>query len=151
MPSLSSPRKLEADDSAGPLRAIEEGDPVIDEVPRGVSWRGLFADEKFMNELVTIMLHPSQDTSEMGVPVSVNGLRAYLIPGRPMKVRRLHVAQLLKARPDIVIHRSDDPYAPETEHNRMYRQSSSRYNFDVLEDTPRGIMWLKELRAQYFK
>jgi hypothetical protein len=136
MPSLSSPRKLEADDSAGPLRAIEEGDPVIDEVPRGVSWRGLFADEKFMNELVTIMLHPSQDTSEMGVPVSVNGL---------------HVAQLLKARPDIVIHRSDDPYAPETEHNRMYRQSSSRYNFDVLEDTPRGIMWLKELRAQYFK
>lgn len=144
--ATASYRKVSADPIAGPMKALETGEKQIDEVPQGVDYKALFADEAFMGEYVSIMLHPTQDTSETGVPVSVNGRRVYLIPGRPMKVRRIYIAQLIKARPDIIIHRSDDPYAPESEHNRMYRQSTSRYNFDVLEDTPRGVGWLKELR-----
>lgn len=139
--------RVEADPVDGPIKVIEEGTPGIDEVAQGVDYKKLFADEKFMNELVTIMLHPTQDTSEVAVPVSVNGIRAYIIPGKMTKVRRLHVAQLMKARPDVVIHRSDDVNAPESEHNRMFKHSTSRYNFDVIQDTPRGAGWLRELRA----
>jgi len=83
------------------------------------------------------------------VPVSVNGDRVSLKPGRPQVVRRYHVAQLLKARPDIVIHRSDDYNAREEDMNMMYRQNTSRYNFDVIEDTTQGAAWCRELRTHY--
>ena len=149
--AVAKSRRLEADDSSAPLTAIEDKAPGIDEVPKAVDYKKLFAEEKFMNELVTIMLHPNQDSSEVGVPVSVNGIRAYIIPGKVTKVRRMHLAQLVKARPDTIIHRSDDYFAPEHEQNRMFKQSTSRYNFDVVEDTSQGIAWLKELRSHYLR
>lgn len=149
--TTSRVRRVAADDSTGAVKAIEDGDPGIDEIPKGIDYKKLFADEAFMNELVTIVLLPGADPSETGVPVSVNGLRVYIVPGRPTKVRRLHIAQLIKARPDIVTHRSDDYNAPETELNRMYRYSTSRYNFDVIEDTPKGAAWTRELRAHYLQ
>lgn len=147
--ATASHRKLSADDTPGPIKAISEQAPGIDEVPQGADYTKLFADEKFMQEFVTILLHPTQDISEVGVPVSVNGKRVYMIPNRPIQIPRTHVAQLLKARPDVVIHRSDDFGAPEAQHNRMFRQSTSRYNFEVLKDTPKGIAWLRELRAHH--
>ena len=143
--------KLEADDSLGPMKAVNEQTPGIDEVAQGIDYRKLFSEEAFMNEYVTIFLHPGQDSSEVGVPVSVNGNRVYIVPGRPQKVKRFHVYQLVKARPDVIIHRSDDYNAPESELNRMFKQNTSRYNFDVLEDTPKGIAWLKELRHHHQK
>ena len=140
---------LPADDSNGVLKAVEENTPGIDEVPKGVDYKQLFRDEEFMNEYLEIMLHPGMDESEVGVPVSVNGKRVYLIPGKRQRVRRFHVAQLIKARPDVVNHRSDDYNAPEREMNRMYRHSTSRYNFEIIRDTPRGISWARELRMQH--
>lgn len=149
--TVSRARRVDADDSPGITKAIEEGDPGIDEVPRGTDFKKLFSDEAFMNDWVTIVLQPTQDSSEIGVPVSVNGRRAYIIPGRPTKVRRIHIAQLVKARPDIVTHRSDDVNVPERELNLMFRQSTSRYNFDVIEDTVQGAAWLRELRVHYLQ
>ena len=146
-----SPRKVEADDSAGIKKVIQSNKPMIDEVPQGADYKELFRSEAFMNEVVTIMLHPSMDPSEIEVPVSVNGNRVSLKPNIPSRVRRYHVAQLLKARPDIVSHRSDDYSAPEAQQNRLYRQSTSRYNFDVVEDTAKGAAWLRELRQHYVK
>jgi hypothetical protein len=147
--AISRQRSVEADDSTGPMKAIEEPGKQIDEVPARADYNQFLKEAGFMSEWVTIMLHPSQDVSEVGVPVSVNGNRVYIVPGKPIKVRRFHVNQLLKARPDIVLHRSDDYNAPESELNRMYRQSASRYNFDIVEDTPAGAAWFKAVRANY--
>lgn len=146
-----SSRKVEADDSSGLKKVIDVDKPMIDEVPQGVDYKTLFRNEAFMNEAVTIVLLPSLDPSEIEVPVSVNGRRVSITPGKRTKVRRFHVAQLLKARPDIVTHRSDDYNAPEAQLNRMYRQSTSKYNFDVVEDTVQGAAWLRELRQHYLK
>jgi len=144
-------RKLEADDSSGPVKAISQKELLVDETPHGADYRKLFAEESFMNEPVGILLHPTQDLSEIGIPVSVNGDRVYIIPNRKTIVKRKHVAQLMKARPDYIIHRSDDHNAPESDLNRMYRQSTSKYNFEILKDTSQGIAWFKELRTQYTK
>ena len=149
MITAKTQRKLEADDSAGIIHTMDDDGPFIDEIPKGVDYKKLFADEAFMAEQVLILLHPTQDMSEIEVPVSVNGKRVPIIPNRPTRIPRTHVAQLLKARPDVVNHRSDNPQENERYMNRMYRQSTSRYNFDVLEDTSRGVMWLRELRANY--
>jgi len=146
--AISRTRSASADDTAGAVKAIDEGNLGVDLVMERVNEEQLAA-EKFMSEWVTIVLMPSLDPSEIEVPVSVNGIRVSLKPGVKTKVRRFHVNQLMKARPDIITHRSDDYNAPESQLNRMYRQSTSRYNFDVVEDTPEGIAWLKRMRSRF--
>ena len=146
-----SARRVEADDSDGVLKEISEQTPGIDVVPQGIDYKALFAEEAFMAEKVTIMLQPTEDESEVGLPVGVNGKRVYLVPGRIQQIPRTHVAQLVKARPDRITHRYDDYHEREDRLNIMRRQSKSLYNFDVLEDTPKGVAWLRDLRKHYFQ
>lgn len=142
-------RSAEADDTPGPVLDVAP-DRLIDEIPAGADYQKLVADDAFLQEPVVIVLHAlGQQEAEPAVPVGVNGDRAYLIPGMPTRVKRYHVAQLLKARPDYVTHLGGDVTAPEGQHNRFFKQSTSRYNFDVLEDTPQGIAWLRELRSHH--
>jgi hypothetical protein len=147
--AISPSRRIEADDTPGPKVEVQP-EKLIDEVPAGVDYKALMAEQAFMCEPVVIVLHAlGQQEAEPAVPVGVNGDRAYLTPGMPTRVKRYHVAQLVKARPDYVTHRGGDVTAPEQTHNSMFRQSTSRYNFDVMEDTPQGVDWLRELRRQY--
>lgn len=139
----------------GPVEAVETPSAgealMVDEIPKGVDYKQLMADEAFMNEKVLIMVYPSQvegDTSRL-VSVGVNGKKVYLLAGKPSYVRRFHVAQLLKARPDFVTHRTDDPNDPRP--NVLTKVSTSRYNFDVVEDSGKGRMWLAELKKQYVR
>jgi hypothetical protein len=149
MTTIIKSRSAEADDTPGPVIDVAP-DKLIDEVPAGVDYKELVANQAFMSEPVVIVLHAlGQQEAEPAVPVGVNGDRAYLIPGTPTRVKRYHVAQLLKARPDYVSHQGGDVSQSEQNHNRFFKQSTSRYNFDVIEDTPRGIAWLRELRRQY--
>lgn len=145
----SASRQVEADDTPGPV--IETGpDKLIDEVPAGADYKELMASAAFMFEPVVIVLHAlGQQEAEPAVPVGVNGDRAYLKPGVPTRVKRYHVAQLLKARPDYVTHNGGEVTDSEQNHNRFFKQSTSRYNFDVIEDTAQGAAWLRELRRQY--
>ncbi len=145
----------EADDTPGPVMDLNP-DVLIDEVPAGLDFKQLMADVAFMREPVKIMIHPlGQQDAEPAIPIGVNGDRAYVIPGMVTGeggrdvTRRYHIAQLLKARPDYISHVGGEVGAPEGSHNRFNRQSTSRYNFDVVEDTARGIAWLKALRQHY--
>ncbi len=147
--SFVARKTAEADDTPGPILEMNV-DQLVDEIPAGTDFKSLMADQAFMVEPVGIVLHAlGQQENEPAVPVSVNGDRAYLIPGRLTKVKRYHVAQLIKARPDYVTHNGGDVNSPEQTHNSFSRQSTSRYNFDVVEDSPRGLAWLRELRRQY--
>lgn len=147
--AISPSRRVEADDTPGPKLDVQP-DKLIDEIPAGADYKELMASVAFMFEPVVIVLHAlGQQEAEPAVPVGVNGDRAYLTPGVPTRVKRYHVAQLLKARPDYVTHQGGEVSNREESHNRFFRQSTSRYNFDVLEDTPRGVAWLRELRRQY--
>jgi len=147
--AVSPSRRVEADDTPGPVIETKP-DKLIDEVPAGADYKELLHSVAFMAEPVVIMLHAlGQQEAEPAVPVGVNGDRAYLTPGVPTRVKRYHVAQLVKARPDYVTHNGGDVTSPESSHNRFFHQSTSRYNFDVIEDTPQGAAWLRELRRQY--
>lgn len=152
---ISRKPSADADDTPGPVVDLNP-EALIDEVPAGLDFKQLMADVAFMHEPVKIMIHPlGQQDAEPAIPIGVNGDRAYGIPGMVTGeggrdvTRRYHVAQLLKARPDYISHVGGEVGAPEGTHNRFNRQSTSRYNFDVVEDTPRGIAWLKALRQHY--
>lgn len=145
----SADRQVDADDTPGPVVDVQP-ENLIDEVPAGADYKELMASQAFMAQSVVIVLHAlGQQEAEPAVPVGVNGDRAYLTPGVPTRVKRYHVAQLLKARPDYVTHLGGEVNDREENHNRFFKQSTSRYNFDVLEDTPQGAAWLRELRRQY--
>jgi len=142
-------KTVEADDTPGPVLELDP-EKLIDEVPAGVDYRKLMSDEAFLAEPVGIVLHAlGQQENEPSVPVSVNGDRVNIMPGQLTRVKRYHVAQLLKARPDYVTHTGGDVNAAEQTHNSFFKQSTSRYNFDVVEDSARGRAWLTELRRQY--
>ena len=142
-------KTVEADDTPGPVIEVAL-EKLIDEVPAGVDYKKLMDDDAFMHEPVGIVLHAlGQQENEPGVTVSVNGDRVYLVPGQLTRVKRYHVGQLLKARPDYVTHSGGNVNSEEHTHNSFFKQSTSRYNFDVVEDTERGRQWLVELRRQY--
>lgn len=147
-----SRNSTEAEDMTGPYEAIETPEVgIVDKVPSGSDIKALFRDLAFLEEYVTIMLYPSMvegDTTRL-ISVGVNGSKVYLLAGKPTKVRRKHVGQLVKARPDFITHRTDDPN--EARPNVMGKVSTSRYNFDVVEDSMRGRMWLAELKKQYLQ
>jgi hypothetical protein len=143
----------EADDSTGPARSVEipaDGEArVIEDAPAGVQLDALFRDLTFMEEKVQIVLHPVNDGQNTTRLVSVgnNGVKQYIMAGTPQWIKRKFVAQLIKARPDIIYHQSDDPSAERL--NMLTRQSTSRYNFDVVEDSARGKTWLNEYRRRW--
>lgn len=142
-------KTVEADDTPGPALELDP-EKLIDEVPAGVDYQKMMSDEAFLAEPVGIVLHAlGQQENEPSIPVSVNGDRVNVVPGQLTRVKRYHVAQLLKARPDYVTHNGGDVNSPEQTHNSFFRQSTSRYNFDVVEDSPKGLSWLREMRRQY--
>jgi len=86
---------------------------------------------------------------EPSVPISVDGDRISLTPGIPITVRRYHLDRLIRARPDSVTRDGGEISMPESQRNLVYRQSFSRYNFDIIKDTPAGLDWARELRRKY--
>lgn len=155
MSTPSTRYKSEADDSAGPAKKVvipTDGDAqVIEEISGGVDLHGLTKDLAFLEERVKVLVYPVNDGQSVSrlVSVGVNGEKMYLIAGKPKWVKRKHIAQLIKARPDVIYHTSDDPSAERM--NIMTRQSTSKYNFEVLEDTPRGQAWLNHYRQIWQK
>ena len=96
--AYAAKKSVEADDTPGPVIEMQP-DRLIDEIPAGVDYKKLLADEVFMSEPVGIILHPlGQEENEPAVPVSVNGDRVSITPGVLTRVKRYHVSQLLKAR-----------------------------------------------------
>jgi hypothetical protein len=140
---------VEADDTPGPVIELNPNE-LIDEIPAGVDYKALISEQAFLAEFVTVVLQPLPDTAgEPQVSLSINDDRVVLIPGYPTQVKRYHVAQLMKARPSAVRHVGGDRNVPEQYRNQLTQQSQSRYNFDVLDDSPRGRAWVQELRLQY--
>jgi len=144
---------IEADPAQSPVVVIEtkvDGEVVI---PAGVSPEAINKDYQkelaFLEEVMTIFVHPPQDPNDTTrfFSVGVNESEVYIMVGRPVKVRRKHVNQLLKARPDVVTHRTDDP--GDRNPNRLTTFSMAKYNFDVIEDTAQGRTWLVEARKKY--
>lgn len=148
-PPVQIRKSVDADDTPGPLLELNPK-KLIDEIPAGSDYKELVAEQAFLAEQVEIVLQPLPETEgETQVSVSVNDDRVVLIPGVPTRVRRYHVAQLMKARPSQISHVGGEVGQAEAYLNSMRQQSLSRYNFDYLDESPRGRAWFQELRRQY--
>lgn len=100
----------------------------------------------FMNEMVTIRLHPSNERryTDPRFTVTVNGKTAYLRQGTTATVPRYIVERLALARP---VHYECEEFVNEqgSQDYRYPAQRGLRYPFRVEQDSDKGHEWLRKL------
>jgi len=123
-----------------------KGSGIIEPVAASVS-SAKIEEEKFMNELVTVMIHQTTDKNANPIPeVSVNGRIQRFVRGHEQRVRRCYVEVLARAKQTIF----GNVKTRDAEGNDMYHYPSTTAEvlpFAVIGDTPKGQAWLKKLLA----
>jgi hypothetical protein len=133
-----------------PMQGIEIADdtPVVETVAESKDFRQLAADEAFMNEMVTVMVHSTTDENQAPhVIVNCNGMNQPIIRGYPTKVRRKYVEILARMKETKYSQRTPNPAAPDQ--SELVPRHGLAYPFDLVEDVnPRGRAWLQNVLAE---
>jgi hypothetical protein len=94
----------------------------------------------FMEEPVTIYVHPSNDANAPKIEyVGVEGRRQFIMRGETQVIRRKYVERLARARKTTF---SQDLDRKDETLNVVYPQSANAIEFSVRKDTDRGHTWL---------
>ena len=127
---------------------IIDDEPVIETVAESRDFSKLAADEAFMNELVTVMVHATTDENQPNhVVVNCNGMNQPLIRGVPTTVKRKYVEILARMKETKYTQVTRNPSAPDQ--IDMVARHGLSYPFDLVEDkNPRGRAWLQNVLAE---
>lgn len=107
-----------------------------------------FAMEAFMNELVTIVINPSQDPDDpILVKVGVNGVNQFIPRGEPIAIKRKYIEVLARAKRTDFAQTLDERLGEKMNHLRAMH--SLRHPFSVISDPNRhGSDWLVGVLAE---
>lgn len=127
---------------------IGNGSPDIEIVDR-VLTADKAETERFMNEMVTVMIHDSTDENDTElVQVSINGRNQFIRRGYPQQVRRCYVERLARAK-KTSFNQNLDERLGEAGVNRLMSHHALKYPFSIVEDpNPKGAAWLRNLLAE---
>lgn len=127
---------------------IHDDQPVIETVAESKDFRQLAADESFMNEMVTVLVHSTTDENQAPhIIVNCNGVNQPIMRGVPMRIRRKYVEILARMKETKYTQVTPNPAAPDV--SEMRARSGLAYPFDVQEDdNPRGRAWLANVLAE---
>lgn len=133
-----------------PMQGVEilDDTPVVETVAESKDFRQLAADEAFMNELVTVMIHSTTDENQAPhVIVNCNGMNQPIVRGYPTKIRRKYVEILARMKETKYSQRTPNPAAPDQ--TELVPRHGLAYPFDLVEDpNPRGRSWLQNVLAE---
>ena len=104
--------------------------------------------ESFMNDILTIVVHPSQEEGALDfAPPQVNGVNQPILRGRNSQVKRKYVEALARCRTTKYVQQVIDPSRPEN--IQMKEMTTLTYPFAVLDDpSPIGRKWLDAITSQ---
>jgi len=127
---------------------IIDDEPVIETVAESRDFSKLAADEAFMNELVTVMVHATTDENQPNhVVVNCNGMNQPLIRGVPTTVKRKYVEILARMKETKYTQITRNASAPEQ--IDMVARHGLSFPFDLVEDkNPRGRAWLQNVLTE---
>lgn len=127
---------------------IIDDEPIIETVAESRDFSKLAADEAFMNELVTVMVHSTTDENQPNhVVVNCNGMNQPLMRGVPTTVKRKYVEILARMKETKYTQVTRNPSAPDQ--IDMVARHGLSYPFDLVEDkNPRGRAWLQNVLAE---
>lgn len=127
---------------------IVDDAPVVETVAESADFRQLAADEAFMNEMVTILVHSTTDENQPPhIIVNCNGMNQPIVRGVPMQVRRKYVEILARMKETKYSQVTRNPAAPDQ--IDMIARHGLAYPFDLVEDKNlRGRAWLNNVLAE---
>jgi len=104
--------------------------------------------EVFMNDILTIVVHPSQEEGALDfAPPQVNGVNQPILRGVNSQVKRKYVEALARCRTTKYVQQVIDPSRPEN--IQMKEMTTLTYPFAVLDDpSPIGRKWLDAITSQ---
>lgn len=136
--------------SKNKMTGIEINDdvPVIETVAETKDFRELAAEESFMNELVTVLVHATTDENQPPqVIVNCNGMNQPIMRGYPTEIKRKYVEILARMKETKYSQFTPNPSEPDR--IVMQARHGLSYPFDVVEDkNPRGRAWLNNVLAE---
>lgn len=127
---------------------IVDDAPVVETVAESRDFRQLAADEAFMHEMVTVMIHATTDENQPPqVIVNCNGTNQPIMRGVPTMVRRKYVEILARMKETKYSQVTRNASAPD-QIDLVARHGLS-YPFDLIsDDNPRGRAWLQNVLAE---
>lgn len=131
-----------------PATEVIDDTPSVEPVSQNVDFRDLAAQESFMNEMVTVLLHTTTDENQANhVIVNCNGVNQPIFRGVPTAVRRKYVEILARMKETRYTQVTPNPAAPDVSH--MHARHGLSYPFELIEDAnPRGRAWLHAILAE---
>jgi len=126
------------------LGEIGEAEPI--EVVSEKHFVQAAALEKFMNDIITIVVHQSSEDGALDfAPVQVNGLNQPMLRGAESKVKRKYVEALARTRTTKYVQQVIDPTRPEN--IQMISRTVLSYPFAVIHDPAgdSGRRWLEAI------
>lgn len=101
--------------------------------------------EAFMNERVTVLVHPSPIPGELTVVTcNVNGKNQNFVRGKKVTVKRKYVEALARCTDTVYTQATEDPTKPHKK--KMVPTTVPYFPFSVIEDkNPNGFPWLEAL------
>lgn len=127
---------------------IIDDSPSIDPVTGNVDLKKLLDDEAFMEEQVTVMLHPTTNENEPPYAhLNVNGRNQIVPRGTPVRVRRKYVEVLARMKETRYSQHTPNPSEPDK--TQLIPRHGLVFPFNVVEDqNPRGRAWLDHILAE---
>lgn len=130
------------------IGVLGTGEPPAIEIIDRVASNDALEMERFMQEMVTVMVADSNDDNDVElIQVSVNGNRQFFQRGKAQEVKRYFVERLARAKRTTYSQNLDDRLGEAM--NNMIPRHALRYPFTVIEDkNPKGGAWLRGILAE---
>lgn len=133
-----------------PSKGIEvlDDQEMIEPVSTAFDFKALAADEAFMHEVVTVMVHPTTDENQPPhVIINVNGTNQPVMRGVPTPMKRKYLEVLARMKETKYTQMTPNPAAPDV--SEMRARSALAFPFDLVEDpNPKGRAWLQNVLAE---
>ena len=120
----------------------------VEPVSQNVDFKQLAAEESFMNEPVTILVHTTTDENQPPhVVVNCNGVNQPIMRGVPTEVKRKYVEILARMKETKYTQVTPNPNTPDV--SEMQARTALSYPFDLIEDkNKKGKGWLQNVLAE---
>lgn len=149
---MNAPRIIGADSRCHVNVLDDTGDVGLELDPVVTSDKGLsrvLADEAFMNEIVVVHVHSSQNQADPPhFILNVNGTNQPVIRGHDNPMRRKYLEVLARMKATSFSQPERNPMSPDAG-NQLIPHTSMVYPFNVVrDDNPRGPAWLSAVMAE---
>lgn len=127
---------------------LKDDAPIVETVAESSDFGALAASEAFMNEIVTVYVHPTTNENEATqFLINCNGTNQPVVRGVEIPMKRKYVEILARMKETKYTQVTPNPAAPDV--SEMRARTGLVYPFDLIDDkNPKGRAWLRNVLAE---